>query len=153
MSTIIPEKINILSINVFKSNIDTTETYLAKPGKVQGFDLELGQNTAFNFEQKNVRIRLLLKIIGMNEKREPVGVIGDFGIEFHFHVENLDEFITEQDDKKLIDRKLGGTLLGIVFSTTRGMIMEKTVLSPLGMVILPVIDPNILVDKTTKENI
>lgn len=147
MSTIYPEKISIIAFKVIKANLQTSETYIAKPQKVLGFDLEMGQNTAFNFEQLNVRIRLFVKIEGVNEENEHVGVSGDFGFEFHIHVENLEEFIIVQDEKQMVNSLLGGTLFGIVFSTARGIIMEKTASSALGTVILPVIDPKTLLEK------
>lgn len=147
MSTIHPDKISIIAFKVIKANLQTSDNYIEKPQKIQGFDLELGQNTAFNFEQRNVRIRLFVKIEGVNEENEHVGASGDFGFEFHMHVENLDEFIVVKDERQQVDGLLGGTLFGIVFSTTRGLIMEKTASSALGTVILPVIDPKTLLEK------
>jgi len=53
MSTIHPEMISILSVKVFKSNFETTDEYLNKPEKPSGVEIKLGQNTAYNLEEKN----------------------------------------------------------------------------------------------------
>lgn len=147
MSNIVPEKIEILSFKVFKANINTSDEFLNKPVKHDGVSIELAQNLAFNLEQKNIRIRFLVKLEAMKNDTEKIGLSGDYGIEFHIHVDNLEEFIIEKEDKKLIDRKLGGVLTGIVYSTARGIIHEQTASSHFGGIILPVIDPNKLLEK------
>jgi hypothetical protein len=146
MSTIQPDLISILSVKVFKSNFETTEEYLNKPVKPSGVEVKLGQNTAFNLEKKNVRIRLTVNLQAMQNETEKLGLNADFGIEFHLHVENLEQFIIEKDENKLIDRKLGGVISGIVYSTARGIILERTNTTFFNSVMLPVIDPNLLLE-------
>lgn len=115
--------------------------------KPDGFEIKLGQNTALNIENKNVRIRLNVQIEAMKAETEPIGLSGDYGLEFQIRVENLEEFVTEKDGIMIIDRKLGNTLIGIVFSTARGIIFERTSSTFFNGVLLPVIDPNTLLDK------
>jgi hypothetical protein len=83
----------------------------------------------------------------MKAESEPIGLSGDYGLEFQIHVENLEQFVTEKDGRLIIDRKLGGTLIAIVFSTTRGIIFERTSSTLFNGVLLPVIDPNSLLDQ------
>jgi len=58
-------------------------------------------------------------------------------------VENLDEFLVnkKQEAPVEIDINLMGTLMGIVYSTSRGIIMQRTQGTILNGVILSVIDP------------
>ena len=144
MSTIHPELITILSVRIFKSNINTTDEYMNNPVKPAGVEIKVGQNTAFNIEKKNIRIRLKIELEARKNETEPIGLSGNYVLEFHFHVDDLDQFITENEDRKLIDSKLGGTLSGIVYSTARGIIYERTAATAFGGIVLPVIDPNLL---------
>lgn len=146
MSTIHPEMISILSVKVFKSNFETADEYLNKPEKPSGIEIKLGQNTAYNLEKKNIRIRLLVNLQATKNKTEKLGLTADFGFEFHIHVNNLVQFIIEKNETKLIDRKLGGVISGIVYSTARGIIMERTSTTFFNTVVLPVIDPNLLLE-------
>jgi hypothetical protein len=147
MSTIHPELIKILSVRIFKSNISTTDEYMNNPIKHDGVEIKVGQNTAFNIEKKNIRIRLNIELEARKNESEPIGLSGNYVLEFHIHVDDMEQFITEKEDKKLIDSQLGGTLSGIVYSTARGIIYERTATTAFGGVILPVIDPNLLVKK------
>jgi len=147
MSTIQPELISIISIKVFKAIQTTTDEYLDNPVKPDGIEIKLGQNTAFNIENKNIRIRLNVLLEAMKNETEPIGLSGEYGLEFHLHVDNLEQFIVEKDEKMLIDRLLGGTLSGIIFSTARGIIFERTSSTFFNGVLLPVIDPNLLLDQ------
>lgn len=147
MSTIHPELITILSIKIFKSNINATDEYMNDPVKPAGTEINVGQNTAFNLEKKNIRIRLIVKLEAKKNETESLGLTGEYVLEFHFHVDDLEQFIIEKDDKKYIDGKLGGTLSVIVYSTARGIIYERTAATAFEGVVLPVIDPNLLLEK------
>jgi len=142
MSTIHPELITVQSVRIHKSSITATDEYMENPVKPAGIEINVGQSTAFNIENKNIRIRLKIGLEARKNETEPIGLYGDYVLEFHIHVDDLEQFITETGDKKLIDSKLGGTLSGIVYSTARGIIFERTAATAFGGVILPVIDPN-----------
>lgn len=147
MSIIHPEFISILSVGVYRAMVTSSEEFIDNPVKPDGFEIKLGQNTALDIENKNVRIRLNVQIEAMKAESEPIGLSGDFGLEFQIQVENLEEYVTEKDGIMIIDRKLGNTLIGIVFSTARGIIYERTSSTFFNGVLLPVIDPNTLLDQ------
>jgi hypothetical protein len=146
MSTIQPELISILSVKVFKAIQTSTDEYLNNPVIPNGVEISIGQNTALNIEKKNIRIRLNVQLEAKKNEAQPIGLSGEYGLEFHIHVENLEQFLVEKDGKTLIDKKLGGTLSGIVFSTARGIIFERTSSTFFNGVLLPVIDPNLLLN-------
>jgi len=141
MSKINPESISIFHINVYKSSVNSSEVYIDIPQKPSNFRVSYSQNFAFNLELKNIRLRLEVLVDGINEKEEPIGIQGSFGIEFHFHVDNLEEFLENKEGENKIQGLLGITLISIAFSTSRGIILEKTLNTPLNGIILPVIDP------------
>lgn len=147
MSTIHPELISVFDIKVFKSNTDTSEDYMNKPERPNGIDFKIGQNTALNIEKKNIRLRINIILQAKKNEKENLGLKGAFGIEFHFHIEDLEQYLVDQEGKKLIDGKLGGTLSGIAYSTARGIVYERTRGTFLEGFLLPVINPNTLLDK------
>jgi len=142
-----PELIAILSIKVFKAIQTASDDYLNNPVKPAGIEIKIGQNTALNIDKKNIRIRLNVQLEATDDEKQSIGLSEEYGIEFQMHVENLDEFIVKKEDKNLIGRKLGGVLNGIIFSTARGIIYERTSSTLFNGVLLPVIDPYLLMEK------
>ena len=66
-----------------------------------------------------------------------------FVIDFHFEIKNLSNFYKlKEDEQPLFSGVLIATLLGLSFSTARGIIFEKLATTNLKDIILPVIDPN-----------
>tara|TARA_R110002050_G_scaffold214727_1_gene350881 strand:+ start:2093 stop:2539 length:447 start_codon:yes stop_codon:yes gene_type:complete len=144
MSTIHPELISVIHIKVFKAIIDTSEGYLNIPEKPEGIDVNLGQNTALNIQKKNIRLRLNIVLQAKKSEGDNLGLRGEFGIEFHIHVDDLERFLVDKDGEKLIDSKLGATIIGIIYSTARGIVYERTRGTLMEGFLLPVINPNIL---------
>jgi len=149
MNKIVPEKIHLNRINIFKSNMNGTQEFLDSPVEAEEIRVGYSQESGFNLEKKLVRIRLYIQIEGYRRKK-PLGLQGEYGIEFLFIVENLEEYIESQkqpqnkNNKELymVSSILGSTLMGIVYSTARGIILERTHGSYFRGVILPVINPN-----------
>lgn len=144
MSKIIPEDISIFFVKVYKSNHATSPEYLDNPQKPYNIKVRFAQESALNENDQNVRIRLEIVLDGVDENEKEVGLHGEYGIEFQLHVENLGQFLLDNENGqgKSIDGKLGPTLLAIVYSTARGIIIERTQATYFNGVILPVIDPN-----------
>lgn len=143
-SAIQPELISMISIKVFKAILTTTDEYLDNPVKPDGIEIRLGQHTALNPENNNVRIRLDIQLEAMKNETELIGLSGEYGFEFQLHVDSLAQFIVEKEGKMVINRKLGGTLSDIIVSTSRGILFERTSSTFFNGVLLPVIDTNLL---------
>lgn len=146
MNTIHPELIKIISVKTFKSSVSATEDYVNNQIKPSGVAINVGLNTTYSIVAKNIRVRLSIELKSTNGEEETVGVDGEFVIEFTIHVDNLDEFIITKDGKQIIDKKLEVTINGIVYSTARGIVYEKTIATPFEGVLLPVIDPDLLIE-------
>ena len=142
-SKLIPEKIHLTNVHIFKASLETSKGFLDSPVKVQSFSVDVGHEIAHNFDDGKSRIRLFITVDGLDTgKGHPIGLKVDYGIEFHFHIENFQDFIhsTESEGTK-IALELGATLLGLAFSTSRGIVLERTQGTYFEGVILPVIDP------------
>ena len=138
---IIPEKIHLVSMNIFQANLETAEDFLNQPQPIDSFEIGTVYEMAHNFKDSGTRIRLYFQMNALNGKGELQGVKVEYGIEFHFVVENFQEFIPNSKEDNLIDVALPATLLGMAYSTSRGIIFERTRGTFFQGVLLPVIDP------------
>ncbi|MCK9304423.1 MAG: hypothetical protein PHP30_06060 [Bacteroidales bacterium] len=143
MSLIDPSKIKINCINIFRTKIIAEESYLTNPKDVKQTKVGLSQESRFDFGNKLVAVRLNVVLEAINKDQELMGVKGEFGIEFNLTIENLELFLEQNttDHTIKVSGELGATIMGIIYSTARGIILEKTQNSYLRGVILPVINP------------
>jgi hypothetical protein len=148
MSKVKPELISIFSMKVINSDIHPSELFLNKPVNPEGIKVGIAQETGFNSDEKNIRIRLNIHLDACDKEKNPIGLQADFGFEFQLHVENMDEIIEKKEDKTIIDGQFNATILSIAYSTARGILFERTCSTYFNGVILPVINPTILL----KEN-
>ena len=145
-----PSKITLNCINILKSSISSEESFCNNPIIIKQSRVGIHQSSKFDFVNKFVSIKLNIVLNAENDEKQLVDVNGEFCIEFVIRVDNLEEFL-EQGEKGsfLINGELGASLMGIVYSTARGIILEKTVNTPLNGVILPVINPATLLTNNT----
>ena len=91
-----------------------------------------------------MRFRLFIRLDGQNEKEEVMDLRGEYHIEFVYQVENLDEFMEENEAETegfVVSDELGATIAGISYSTARGIILDRTHATYFNGVILPVLNP------------
>jgi hypothetical protein len=138
---IIPEKIHIAQINVIHCHISTGNEYLNHPVKWDKIGISIRKEDAYSFENKGCRFRLYFKCVALKNSIE-LDLTADIGIEYYFKVENFSDFVIKDGDQNKIDIQLGSTLLAIAFSTSRGIILEKTQNTYFRGIILPIVDPN-----------
>jgi len=140
-SKVDPSKISILKINILKSNIDSPLDYIPDHESGIGFTMSLGNEIKYDTENKMVRIRLFLSFEETINEEEKTGLKADFGIEFHFYVGNLDENLVVEDKDTKINKVLIATLMGMAYSSSRGIILERTSNTYFKGLIIPSIDP------------
>lgn len=90
-------------------------------------------------EKQMVGIELRLSFEGVDKDREPNGVRGHFWLRFNFEVLNLAELLGDAEPP-VLPPALGLTLLGIAYSTARGLVMAKIAATVLQGVTLPIVD-------------
>jgi hypothetical protein len=150
MSKVDPSKITIICINTIKSAINTDDSFLNAPVDFNKASVGFSQNSRFNFEKKIIAVRLNIILEGVNNENTPVGVKGEFCFEFQLHIDNLEVFIEQDknDNSIKVSGELGASIMGIVYSTARGIVLERTQNTYLKGAILPVIDPAILLSQS-----
>lgn len=138
---IVPEKIHLFSINIFKADLETSDAYLDNPQKSKSFEFNLAHNFAHNYDLNRSRYRLFFLLKALDETGQPLGVKVEYGIEFQFEVENFKDHVKKFKDKLEIDIHLAATLYTLSYSTARGIIYDRTRGTFFNGAILPVIDP------------
>ncbi len=146
---IIPEKIHVKQVSIYKSSLDVdTKLMEGVDNKIAGFSFSFAQESGFNLDDKMVRLRLNVLLQAKDVNDELINAKGEYGIEFNFHIENFEDYTVKIDKNKkevLLHSILGNVLSSIAYSTARGIILQETQNTIIGGVILPVINPNVLI--------
>lgn len=133
------DKINLVNVKILKSNIEAGSSF-SKDVKCEK-SLLFNHDSGVNINDKNILITLNIKIDfkGVNEDQS---AIGEFKIQYLFHIENLEELMRiSVSETPNLSGELAATLMGIAYSTSRGIILTSTENSVLGGILLPVVSP------------
>ncbi|WP_426670112.1 hypothetical protein ACPPVU_02480 [Mucilaginibacter sp. McL0603] len=155
MANIIPEQIHIVSIQVTNANVSMTKgNELLEKNKA--FDITFNSNTSLSLEDKEFcKIDFTVGFLPAEQLKDQTDFSASFSIDFVFSIENLENFKVQVPGVEhgfLLDSTLGITLMGIVYSTARGIILTRTAGTVLDSILLPVINPaNLLVIQETNK--
>ncbi len=134
------DHVTLVKINVLKSHIQF-DHYLASE-KLNAHQMKMGKEIDYNFEAKMCRVKLLLEFDALNKNDEvDENIKAVFTIDFHFKIDNMQECIEQTDEAVIIDSTMPAHLVGIAYSTARGIIIERLGNSPFQGLILPIINP------------
>lgn len=142
-----PTKIQIDRITMIHGNLEATDAYLEKPQPPDQVKVDFGHRSGIDWKANRTYTRLFVELEAENAAREAIGLRASYVFEFHFTVKDLKDFsLKAKDGTQVIHPVLATTLMGIIFSTARGMVLERTKGTYLNGVILPVIAPKDLVN-------
>lgn len=141
---IVPEKITLQSVKVLSGSINSSEA--VDPDRIIGYNTHFDFAQGLNVENNAVRVIIGVRLVARDVDNNKLDVNGEYKTEFIFKVENLKDFVIENEKQKshqiiVINSLLSGTLAGIAYSTLRGIVLSRTQGTALEGVILPVIDP------------
>ncbi len=128
---IIPEKIKLFNIEVVNIyiNDDTIDDNL-------NLEFSIAHNTKHNLKDERVKIELFINLLS----QEDIGV--KFHIDFHFVIKDLsDQYKLNEVNAPVFSHQFIATLLGISFSTARGLIFQQLQDTNFKGMILPVVSP------------
>ena len=140
-----PEKIRVLNIRTLKGSIEAENE--ADPNLIVEYKYSHTLGTGINLEENLMALKITVVIETFNSKNEPLSIKGAYTHEFTFLVDNLADFAeTDKEDVVNIDPMMAATLIGIAYSTIRGIVFTRTQGTSLNAVIMPVIDPKALLE-------
>lgn len=143
-----PEKIHIVNMVIVKCHIDNPFEFL--PEKAKGHVFNLSFDLGFNLEDKLIKADFKVDITTKSEGENQIEAHGEFHFVYVFHVENLEELAIP--DKKYqieLNGGLGNSIASITYSTTRGILFARLKGTALENFVLPVINPNKLLNLNT----
>lgn len=150
-----PKDISIISIKVISGNIASDEDI--DTNIVTSFNTAFEVQTGLNLDQGAIRILIKIILVGIDSNDKQVDISGKYTIEFIFRIVKLESYVISRDEEKqelTMDDVLASTLMAIVYSTSRGIVLTRTQGTVLDGVVLPVIDPlQLLMAQAPKEQV
>jgi|APDee1175537692_1029409.scaffolds.fasta_scaffold00142_7 hypothetical protein len=130
---IIPAKIHPLKIEVIDSYInDNIEN------KNPNFDFSIAHAVQHNLKDERIKITLFINLL--SDTNNEIGI--KFNIDFHYKIDDLeDHYKLNENNTPIFSMLFIATIVGISFSTARGIIFSQLQNTKLNNLILPVIDP------------
>lgn len=144
-----PEKIEIVDFKIIKGQINSPFDF--ENEKVAGHTFNVDFELGFNLEDKLVRADFSVHVETKSNEDSIEEAVGNFSFVYVFYVDNIEELTTlEKDETITIHPALGNALASITYSTSRGILMTRFQGTVLSDFILPVINPNDLLEKGSK---
>lgn len=141
---IIPEKIHLIQIKWIKEDTSIIKDKLSKNPV---YNFSIAHNMMHNLEKGIVKIRLFVDMNGTIDEKE-INQGGNYEVDFLFQIDDLKNHYQILKDKPIFNGVFVATLLGICYSTIRGMLFSAWKDTVLNGVILPVISvPELLNSK------
>lgn len=145
MAALQSSDINIVSIYTLKCNINESLPSL----KEKHLDIQTFHSPSIFIKEEvySIRFNILVNEVYMPDDSKKKAIIGDFEIRVDFKVNELISHLSlEQGKIKSISPKLAITLISIGYSTIRGIVLEKTRGMLGNGLILPIVEPKILLE-------
>jgi hypothetical protein len=142
-ATIIPEKIHLNEIRLIKDELIIGDILGPKPT----FDIVVAHSMVHNLERQAVKIRLFIDVLGQIDNHE-INKGGNYELDFTFIIEDMKNHYEVVENAAVFSGLFVATLLGISYSTARGILFHKWAGTILDGIILPVISvPRLLESK------
>ncbi len=112
---------------------------------IAGFEIGSATNIGINEAQKVLQLQLALTLQAIDNQQKKLNYQASIESLFSFYVDNLEDFVIEQDNEKLYQGELAATLVGISYSTLRGMLPFVAKGTPIEQFLLPIVNPSLLI--------
>lgn len=144
-----PEKIEIVDFKIIKGQINSPFDF--ENEKVAGHTFNVDFELGFNLEDKLVKADFSVHVETKSDEGTIEEAVGNFSFVYVFYVDNIEELTTlEKDETITVHPALGNALASITYSTSRGILMTRFQGTVLSDFILPVSNPNDLLEKGSK---
>lgn len=143
---VIADKIHLLSFRILHAEMNSPFDF--DTNAIKSFENNTKFDLAFNLEDNMVKSDFFIEIETQSqENSNSEEAKAKFHIAYIFHIENFKELSTVINDNILdLKEELAISLASIVYSTTRGVLMTRFQGTALADFILPVMDPNKLLN-------
>lgn len=145
-----PDKIIIREFRLIKGQIDSP--YEFRMSDITSFDFNVDFNTGVNIEENLVRSDFQINVSTVSQANS-VEAKGSYHFVFIFFIEDMPEHIVITPEQIVEwNPNLANAIASITYSTTRGILMSRFQGTVMESFILPVIDPNLLLQNLPVSN-
>lgn len=145
-----PEKIALIDYKMIKGQVDTPENF--DVSKVVGHQLDNSLQLGFNLEDKLAKADFTVSIKTNSKEQNESEASGNFHLIFIYRIENLEELAMPEKNKRLnLNPRLANALSSVTYSTSRGILLTRLQGTALQNFILPIINPNNLLNNKLKK--
>lgn len=139
---IIVDEIHLIKVEVVQQRLD-----VANYKKQKKHQFKVGHKLLHSLKEDRVKLEFVFSFLD-DQNQETLF----FQIDFHFHIENLNNFYElKEENHPVFNGYFISTLIGICFSTARGIIFEKLNNAGIQNVLLPVVSPQDMLVKPSSE--
>lgn len=139
---IVVKDIQLLHVEVTEQKLDVKAFKQEKEHQ-----LHVGHKLAYNLEDERIKLEFVFSF--NNNAGESLLF---FQIDFHFHIAHLANFcILKEKNQLAFSGHLIATLIGICFSTARGIILEKLNNAGIQNILLPIVSPQEMLSQNKKD--
>lgn len=142
LAPIIVKDIHLLQVDVTEHKLDVKAFKEEKQHK-----LNVGHKLAHNLEDERIKLEFVFSFNNQADKS-----LLFFKIDFHFHISQLSNFYELKDENHpVFSGHFVATLIGICFSTARGIILEKLNNAGIKNILLPIVSPQEMLSQNKKD--
>ena len=143
-----PEKIEILDFKIILEQVNCPIDFEIE--KVEGHSFNVDFELGFNLDDKLIKADFSVNIETKSKETVIKEANGVFRFLYVFYIDNIEELTTVENDQTIaLHPSLGNALASITYSTSRGVLMARLQGTAFSDFILPIINPNNLVEKGT----
>ncbi len=143
-----PEKIHILNVNILKCSIESPFEFSIK--NIHTHDFTYKFEVAFNLEDLLIKTDFILNIATKSKIAVEEEAVGSFHFVFIFKIDNLKELaILNKNNTIDLGGGLDNAIASLTYSTSRGILLTRLKGTALENFMLPVIDPNQLINNSS----
>ena len=141
-----PEKIEIVDFKIIKGEINSPFDF--EVVKVEGHTFNVDFELGFNLQENLVKADFSVHVATKSNDNVVEEAVGNFSFAYVFYVDNINELTAQENEETItVNPALGNALASITYSTSRGILMTRFQGTVLSDFILPVINPNDLLEK------
>lgn len=142
IAPIVVKDIHLLQVEVTEQKLNVKAFKEEKNHK-----LNVGHKLLHNLKDERIKLEFVFSF--KNGSEEPLLF---FQIDFHFHIANLSNFYDlKTENHPVFSGHLVATLIGICFSTSRGIILEKLNNAGIKNILLPIVSPQEMLSQNKKD--
>jgi hypothetical protein len=146
-----PELIHLLEFRLIKGKIDSPFEF--KMSNIENYNLNVEFEMGFNHAEKLVRSDFSVNVTTISKEKSAEEATANYQFAFIFNVENLDELVVNDETGMKVNSNLGNAIASITYSTSRGILLSRFMGTVMQDFMLPVINPNELLNKKEQKKL